>query len=537
LRSAPVGRRCARDRRVRGKLGGLEECDAACAVGAHRVPGQPCRLQRARPSVRQPPGAGRRRTALPRHHPQPARRPRSRHRQQPRASRLPDLLWRHAAARLSTTRSAGRNLFGARARTPRAPAAGVRRRRGARGRRLRRAPRCGHGGRRVRNRHRSRRRSDWGAGVGRHLPDGALRAARVAALSGTPCCAHRRLVDALDVAAQRVDGGTCRSRRVPRRVAVAPHEIRRADGRAVGDPGSAALASRVADRWLRRTDRAWHGAVARIVLLDVRHVRSAGAVRRLRRGERGDGERAARNAGAALRQEIRASDLQPGVRARGRRPHRDAARAPDTRARRGDRARGGGVPREHHAVLYVVGRVERSRALPRSCRASRRAGNRRGDRPRARHGWRSAVAVLLTASVAIAGVCVLSPGANYLFSDPHGPSALVSAVQGGAPLDDWLPTFTEEQWHASAVQLAYWLAACALAGLATAAAVRWLRARSAPVAVTIGTFTLVSAAAALPGSRSGYERDAIALRGRLELMREYDASRLRAVDVTRVRKL
>jgi hypothetical protein len=151
--------------------------------------------------------------------------------------------------------------------------------------------------------------------------------------------------------------------------------------------------------------------------------------------------------------------------------------------------------------------------------------------------WRSAVAVLLTASVAIAGVCVLSPGANYLFSDPHGPSALVSAVQGGAPLDDWLPTFTEEQWHASAVQLAYWLAACALAGLATAAAVRWLRARSAPVAVTIGTFTLVTAAAALPGSRSGYERDAIALRGRLELMREYDASRLRAVDVTRVRKL
>src|SRR5207248_667111 len=59
---------------------------------------------------------------------------------------------------------------------------------------------------------------------------------------------------------------------------------------------------------------------------------------------------------------------------------------------------------------------------------------------------RAATIGTLAVSLAIALVCLVSPRGEFLFSDPHGPSRLLQALQGSAPLDVSLPTFTEEQW-------------------------------------------------------------------------------------------
>ena len=150
---------------------------------------------------------------------------------------------------------------------------------------------------------------------------------------------------------------------------------------------------------------------------------------------------------------------------------------------------------------------------------------------------RAAVTVGVVASLAIALVAVISPRETFLYSEPHGVAALAEAVQGSAPLDVSWPTFTEENWTAPLALLMPWLLAIALAAAVTAISMRTRLVRSAfwIGATAIGAFAL--GGSVLAGCRVPPNRAAIAERGRLALLRDVDPPRLRAVDVSRVRRL
>lgn len=150
---------------------------------------------------------------------------------------------------------------------------------------------------------------------------------------------------------------------------------------------------------------------------------------------------------------------------------------------------------------------------------------------------RAAVTVGVVVSLAIALVAVASPRETFLYSEPHGVAALAEAVQGSAPLDASWPTFTEENWTAPLALLMPWLLAIALAAAATAIAMRTRVVRAAfwIGATAIGAFVLAGSVLAALRVPPGHA--AIGERGRLALLRDVDPPRLRAVDVSRVRRL
>lgn len=150
---------------------------------------------------------------------------------------------------------------------------------------------------------------------------------------------------------------------------------------------------------------------------------------------------------------------------------------------------------------------------------------------------RAAVFVLLLASLGIAAVCLAPPRAGYLFSDPHGVAGLVQAMQGSAPLDASLPTFTEEHWHAPLVLLLMWLSAIGVGAAVTAVAVRSTLARSSWAAAATAILAAGATAGVLVGGRAVTSRARVAARGQLELMHAYDAARLRPLDLERLRRL
>lgn len=152
-------------------------------------------------------------------------------------------------------------------------------------------------------------------------------------------------------------------------------------------------------------------------------------------------------------------------------------------------------------------------------------------------GGRAVVASSIAASLAIACAGIATPSSPFFFSHPHGTSSLLQAMEAGAPLVRSLPTFTEENWSAPARLLLAWLAALAI-GCSVAAA--GVRARIMATPWTVATTTVAVAAflaAAFVGGRWSGDRSAISRAGRLELLRQFDPSRLRLVDVSRLARV
>jgi hypothetical protein len=150
---------------------------------------------------------------------------------------------------------------------------------------------------------------------------------------------------------------------------------------------------------------------------------------------------------------------------------------------------------------------------------------------------RAALVSTVALTIALSAVTLGSPAGRLLYSDPHGVSSLVKAVQGSAPLDVALPTFTEENWRTPIFTLLPWLVAAAVIAPALVVLVRrrWLRSLfwTAATAST-GVFLI---AALIFGARPAPSRQAVTARGQLALMREYDPGSLRAFDPTHLKRL
>jgi hypothetical protein len=144
-----------------------------------------------------------------------------------------------------------------------------------------------------------------------------------------------------------------------------------------------------------------------------------------------------------------------------------------------------------------------------------------------------AIAASISLAVAIAGAT--GPGELFLFSPPHGIARIVERLQGSAPLAAALPTFTQEEWRAPALQVLPWLAA-ALLGCAAG----WIAARRRVLPLWIATSELVVFAFVAATATSSYSEAARAestTRGTLAMLDAFDPVRRRAYDYESQSKL
>jgi hypothetical protein len=150
---------------------------------------------------------------------------------------------------------------------------------------------------------------------------------------------------------------------------------------------------------------------------------------------------------------------------------------------------------------------------------------------------RVALVTTLTVSLAISAVCVALPEHQFLFSDPHGFARLVQAVQGDAPLDVSLPTFTDENWQTPAWLLLRWLSSIA-AAFTLVGALLLKRGRRFGYSHAVAALVLATAVGGLVtnGSRSS-TRVAVVTRGQLSLLDAYEGDRLWAFAYEKYRHL
>lgn len=149
--------------------------------------------------------------------------------------------------------------------------------------------------------------------------------------------------------------------------------------------------------------------------------------------------------------------------------------------------------------------------------------------------WVSACLLAVSVGVAVAGA--IAPQRFLLFSAPHGLANMAAAVQGPAPLAYLLPTFTEGGTRAPLVQLAPWVVAALLALAILAWATRWRGRLAGFAALSVGLIAFVVCGAVLAGAPANSEQAAIALTGRLELMRALDGPSLGGFDYSMSRRL
>jgi hypothetical protein len=152
-------------------------------------------------------------------------------------------------------------------------------------------------------------------------------------------------------------------------------------------------------------------------------------------------------------------------------------------------------------------------------------------------GARAAVIGSLVVSVAIAVITIGSPGQELLYSAPHGLSALVTSLQGGAPLDLSLPTFTEENWRRPLALLAPWLVSAAMVVAVVAVGVSRRMLQSAAMTASLSLLAFLVAGSIGVRFHDLPNRETIVARGQLALMDAYDPSRLRAVNLTKRTRL
>jgi hypothetical protein len=128
------------------------------------------------------------------------------------------------------------------------------------------------------------------------------------------------------------------------------------------------------------------------------------------------------------------------------------------------------------------------------------------------------------------GIVALAwPDRLFLFSDPHGRSRLLEALQGGSPLALVVPTFTEPEWMLQ-VRPFFSLAGMALAVLA----VMWIASKfswATPRRIAgIGAAVLLLGAASVTARPDRSVRDATARRGELDVLARFDGDRFRTLD-------
>ena len=144
---------------------------------------------------------------------------------------------------------------------------------------------------------------------------------------------------------------------------------------------------------------------------------------------------------------------------------------------------------------------------------------------------RAIVGLWLAISVAVAVGAVIQPGRYMLFSDAHGGGARVlEAIQGSAPLADSVPSFTNPDWTSHVGQLALWLAiAAAVVGAMTLAS-RASRGMSAWRLAGVAALTFLLGGAVFAAAPEADSRQAIAMRGDVDVLRRFDGNRFRTLD-------
>jgi hypothetical protein len=149
---------------------------------------------------------------------------------------------------------------------------------------------------------------------------------------------------------------------------------------------------------------------------------------------------------------------------------------------------------------------------------------------------RALVGTWIAIGLGIAIVGVGWPSRLMLFSDPHGRARLLEAIQAGSPLALVAPTFTEPAWGSDVVPLALWLAAAAMAlvvtfGIAAMATRRGAkRTPSAWRMAAVASATFLLTGAAMTARPDAAVRNATARRGALDVVWQFDGTRLRTFD-------
>ncbi len=150
--------------------------------------------------------------------------------------------------------------------------------------------------------------------------------------------------------------------------------------------------------------------------------------------------------------------------------------------------------------------------------------------------WVSASLLAVSVSVALAGV--VAPQRFLLFSAPHGLANMAAAAEGPAPLSYLLPTFTEGGIRAPLSQLLPWGVAALLALAIIGWSTRWRGRLAGFAGVAAGIVVFVVSGAVLAGApAASSQQTAIALAGRLELMRALDGPSMRGFDYSISRRL
>jgi hypothetical protein len=146
---------------------------------------------------------------------------------------------------------------------------------------------------------------------------------------------------------------------------------------------------------------------------------------------------------------------------------------------------------------------------------------------------RWSAALLVLASVAVAGAGVIAPERSMLFSAPHGFSKMVVAAQGPSPLSYLLPTFTEDAVRAPLALLMPWVIAALLALAVLLLASRTPGPGNGAAAAGALTVFVVGGAVLAGAPVAASQQLATAMRGRLDLMRADEGAALRGLDYAR----
>jgi hypothetical protein len=150
---------------------------------------------------------------------------------------------------------------------------------------------------------------------------------------------------------------------------------------------------------------------------------------------------------------------------------------------------------------------------------------------------RGVIALTLAVTIGTAVLTLSSSSGQLLYSRPHGVGALVTYLQGSAPFDASLPSFTEENWQAPLRSLWPWLAGFLVAVASGAWLVRIGRIRSVFWSAATCAIVFVICGSVFAAMRGPTDRPAIVVREQLALMQDYDPTRTHGVDVTHGRRL
>ena len=151
-----------------------------------------------------------------------------------------------------------------------------------------------------------------------------------------------------------------------------------------------------------------------------------------------------------------------------------------------------------------------------------------------RYAWARPVFIAcLFVSVGIAFMAAILPESRLVYSDPHGSSRLLLALQAGSPLAGAYPTFTAPDWWTPFLLLLLWVTAGA-AGLATVAMASRIAGLQSPLASILLGFSVFLLVAGIGTARPDASvREETARRGASEVLWHWDPDRVRAFDYGR----